>query len=248
VAGTSKQFMATVTGIANQDVVWSLESTGTIVGSISDTGLYWVPTSFTGTALIIVKAASLANPTQPGTATVSVLPATPLGPVVSQQVSVAIAQTPGQAGPFIAPQVSVEIEQASTTSGIFVSPLVSVELEPATTPSGPFVTPQVSVALTPIISAIAPNSGAQGVVNLLITITGTGLSGTTSLSFLLNGTADMSMTASNITANAQGTQVTAELTIDSAAPTGLRVVRITTPNGTSPVAATEGNTFTVTVP
>jgi YD repeat-containing protein len=257
VSGTSKQFTASVEGTTNQSVTWSIDGVGTTVGSISDTGLYSVPSSFAGTALVLVKATSLVDPTKSATASVSVLPSAILSPIVAPQVSVAVAAPPlplVPTGPFVAPQVSVEVAEPPPTpvvSGPFIAPQVSVEVaEPPPTPvvSGPFVAPQVSVALTPIISAISPSSGAQGATNLLITITGTGLMGATSISFLLNGVTDTSITATNITANAEGIQVTADFTITSSAPIGFRVVRIITPNGTSPSSVLGGNTFSVTAP
>ncbi len=248
IAGASRQFTATVTGATNQDVIWELDGIGTLTGSISETGLYSVPSDFIGTAQVIIKARSVIDQTRSGTATVFVLPSTPLGPVVSPQVSVTIVQTPSTTGPFIAPQVSVDVQQPEVQSGPFVAPQVAVEIEPARVTSGPFVGPHVSVALTPIISGISPSSGAQGATNLSVTFTGSGLAGATAISFLLNGAIDNSLTAVNVSANAQGTQVTADLAIGAAAPTGLRVVRITTPSGISPAAATGGNVFTVLGP
>lgn len=253
-SGASKQFTATVTGTTDQSVLWKLEGAGASVGTLSDTGLYSVPSTFTGTALVIVKVTSLADTTQFATATVTVLPPGPLGPVIAPQVSVEISpsQVPVQTGPFVAPQVSVEIAPAPSAiqSGPFVAPQVSAEIAPApsTTQSGPFVAPQVSVSLIPIINSISPNSGTQGATNFLITMTGTGLSGATSLSFLLNGATDTTITTSDVTSNAEGTQATAQLTISNDAAVGMRAVRITTSNGTSSAAIMEGNVFSVTVP
>lgn len=267
VAGTSKQFEAIVTGFSNQAVIWSIEGVGTYVGSISDTGLYSVPASFTGTARILIKATSLADVTRSGTATVTVLPVGPLGPVLAPQVSVVIGQSDTPSGPFVAPQVSVAIGQNDTPLGPFVGPQVSVAIGQSDTPSGPFVAPQVSVAigqsdtlsgpfvapqvsvsLTPIIQTISPSNGVQGVTNLPVTLTGIGLAGATAFTFLLNGVVDTTITAGTIVANPEGTQVTAELTIAPGASLGPRVVRISTSNGTSPAAMLEGNTFSVTGP
>jgi hypothetical protein len=267
-AGTSKQFTATVTGTTDQRVLWRLEGVGALtVGTLSSTGLYSVPSTFSDSALVIIKAFSLADPSKFATAIVSVVPSTPLGPYTSPQVSVVIDQStsasgPFQApqvsvgrnqlssssGPFIAPQVSVGMNQSSSSSGPFAAPQVSVGIQPSSTASGPFVAPQISVSLIPIISVITPNNGTQGATGLLITITGAGLSNATSLSFLLNGAADTSMTAANLTSNAEGTQATANITISSTAPAGVRVARITASNGSSPAAMMEGNTFNITIP
>lgn len=286
VSGTSRQFTATVTGLADQSVVWSMEGNGTLAGTLSDTGLYSVPSSFANTAKVTIRATSLADITKSATATVDVLPSGTLGPYVTPQVSVAIDQTQSstgpfvapqvsvgidqsqiqsgpfvapqvsvgidqsatQSGPFAAPQVSVTVDQTATQSGPFVAPEVSVSIDQTSSPSGPFEAPQVSVALIPIITSISPNSGAQGAIDLPITSTGKGLAGASSISLLLNGAVDSTITVSNITANAEGTQVTALFTISGTAPAGLRVVRITTANGISPAAMMEGNTFMVTIP
>ena len=248
IAGTSIQFTAPVTGTTNQNVVWEYWGNGTTVGTLSESGLYTVPSDFSDTALIYIRATSLLDPTNFDIALVSVLPSGSLGPFVSEQVSVAIAQSLTSAGPFVSPQVSVEIDQSLTSTGPFVSPQVSVEIDQSLTSTGPFVSPQVSVSLTPIISDINPNSGVQGAINSSITITGTGLAGATSLSFYLNGVIDTTITASNIIPNGGGTQVTADITIVNLSPTGLRVVTITTPNGISSPAATAGNVLIVTQP
>jgi hypothetical protein len=78
----------------------------------------------------------------------------------------------------------------------------------------------------PQISTINPSSGIQGnTVN--ITIQGTNLNGATAINF----TSSTGLTISNMQATA--TQVTAQVTIASDAPTGGRQVTVTTPSGTS---------------
>lgn len=154
----------------------------------------------------------------------------------------------GPSGPYVAPQVSVAVDQTTTQSGPFVGSQVSIAIDQTSGTSGPFEAPQVSVALIPIINSVSPNSGAQGAANLPITITGRGLAGASSISFLLNGALDTTITTSNIVTNAEGTQVTAQFTISGTASTGPRVVRITTADGTSPAAMMEGNTFMITTP
>jgi YD repeat-containing protein len=248
VAGTSTQFEAIVSGLSNQAVLWSLEGVGTSIGSLSDTGLYSVPASFTDTARVLVKATSLGDVTKSGTATVTVLPAGLVGPIHAPQVSVVIQQSDTPAGPFIAPQVSAVIGETDAPSGPFVGSQVSVAIGQNDAPSGPFVTPQVSVSLIPIIQTISPSNGVQGVTNLPVTLTGTGLAGATSFTFFLNGAVDTTVTASAIMANPEGTQVTVELTVAPGAPLGPRVVRISTSSGTSPAAMLEGNTFSVASP
>jgi hypothetical protein len=62
---------------------------------------------------------------------------------------------------------------------------------------------------------------------------------------LRNNAADPALTVTGVTVSADGTQATVDITIDAAAAAGSRVVRITTPAGSSTVAGTGGNLFTV---
>ena len=248
IAGTSIQITAPVIGTTNQNVIWEYWGNGTIVGTLSESGLYTVPSDFSDTALIYIKATSLADPTKTETAAVVILPDENFGPIIGQQVSVKIDQSPIPSGPFMAPQVSVDITKLSTPLGPFAAPQVSVDITEFSTPLGPFVAPQVSVSLIPHISAINPSSVVQGGINIPIMITGTGLSEASSLTFLLDGVTDTTITSANIVWVPDGTEVTAELTISGSSPLGLRVVSITASNGTSSTGATEGNVLIVTQP
>jgi titin len=91
----------------------------------------------------------------------------------------------------------------------------------------------VNQAPPPTISTVSPNSGVQG-QTLSVTITGTYLTGATSVSF-----------GSGITVNSftvdSSTQITASITISGSATTGARDVSVTTPGGT----ATKTGGFTV---
>ena len=67
----------------------------------------------------------------------------------------------------------------------------------------------------------------------------------TAVTLLLNNATDTTITVANLVVNADGTQVTMDITIDAGAPLGARVVQITTPTGSSTAAGTGGNLFTV---
>lgn len=87
------QFTATVTGTTNTGVSWTLSGSGTPpppLGSITATGLYMAPSAAVS---LTVTAQSAADPTQNGTATVSVTSGTPpaltsIEPTVAAQGSV----------------------------------------------------------------------------------------------------------------------------------------------------------------
>jgi uncharacterized protein (TIGR03437 family) len=110
----------------------------------------------------------------------------------------------------------------------------------------------------PVISSLAPVT-AKSTSTFTITIMGTNLTGATDVIFVnpTNGDdghghstedgphRDAAFTASNIQVNSAGTQLTATITVKSAA-IGPRVVLVDTPNGDSSLALTVANTLTVT--
>jgi len=104
---------------------------------------------------------------------------------------------------------------------------------------------QVSVSLEPLVTSISPATGARGTTSLALTITGSGLAGATAIDFLLNNAADGAITATNLASTADGTQVTVQISITSGATTGLRVVRIHAPAGTTTSVGAGGDVFTV---
>src|SRR5438034_7414454 len=91
---------------------------------------------------------------------------------------------------------------------------------------------------------LAPLSGMPGTVTAL-TVAGRGLAGATALTFLRDNAADASVTATNLSVSPDGNRVIADVTIASGAPSGARVVRVVTPDGTSTAAGTGGNVFTI---
>jgi len=70
-AGQSKQFTASLSGINNQQVQWSIIQG---VGSISN-GLYTTPSSVSADSLVTISATSIANPTLTASATIMIGPA-----------------------------------------------------------------------------------------------------------------------------------------------------------------------------
>ncbi|MCX6953779.1 MAG: DUF1800 family protein [Verrucomicrobia bacterium] len=76
--GTTKQFSATVTGIASQSVTWSVNNVAggnATVGTISASGLYTAPAAVPSPASVTIRATSTVSPTSVGAATLTVSPA-----------------------------------------------------------------------------------------------------------------------------------------------------------------------------
>jgi YD repeat-containing protein len=110
-----------------------------------------------------------------------------------------------------------------------------------TTPTGSAVSPQTFEVL-PVITAIAPSFATRGNTIAGFTITGTGLTGATTVAF----SPPTGITVNNSpSANAEGTTATVSITVSAGAPTGGRVVTITTAEGSSDNTMTAANTFTV---
>ena len=61
-AGGTQQFGASVTGMSNSAVTWSLSSSAAQSGSISSTGLYTAPSNLSGSIQVMVTATSVAEP------------------------------------------------------------------------------------------------------------------------------------------------------------------------------------------
>jgi hypothetical protein len=106
--GESQQFSAMVTGTTNTAVTWSVAG-GAPNGTISPAGLYLAPAVVPAPAQVTVSAASQADPTKIGTATVTILPASsnvhvsvsPAAPTVAlfgiQQFTAAVTGTSNSA-------------------------------------------------------------------------------------------------------------------------------------------------------
>jgi len=180
--------------------------------------------------------------TKTATATIEIF-----GPITwaSAQVSVALSPLPPTVDKNVTASVSVALTPAPSTADKNVAASVSVALTPAPTTADKNVAASVSVALAPVVTSVSPASAARGTANLAITIVGSGFTGASALSFLFNNANDANITVSNLVVNAEGTQATANISIAAGAATGARVVRITTPAGSSTAAGTGGNLFTV---
>jgi len=264
----TQAFTATVTGTTTPSLTWSVNGIAggnATIGTISPTGLYTAPAAVPSPPTLTVTATNASDPTFFASATVVL--ATPPDKILAHPVSLAFAApTTITVNSLTAPPVSVTVATApSTTVNSLTAPLVSVSVAtpPATTVNAltapavsvgfaasttqtAFLTASpVGVTLQPVITSVTPSSGARGVAGLSVLLTGAGITGATSVSFQLNGSNDANLSVTDLAVSPDGTQATCTLAIASGAVPGPRVVRITTPGGTSTASGTGGNLFTV---
>ena len=231
-------FQATLGGVPTADVTWrvnGLVGGNAQLGAINTTGLYTAPSTPPPVQPLTIEAVLTSDPTQIATASVRVVGQTS-GLEAAAPVSVAV--TPAS-GPAASPPVSVAL---APQGGPAASASVSVAVTPQSAPaaSGP-----VSVSRGPVVTAVSPNTGAQGSSNLPVSLSGANCQGASAIRFLRNGATDSSLTASTVSASGDGTSVNFSLTIGGSAGTGPRVVQVVTPQGTSTNFDLGTNGFTV---
>jgi hypothetical protein len=241
--GTSatQQFDATEGGAPTTNVTWAVN--GAVggdpgVGTISAQGLYTAPATIAVLQTVTVSATSKDDAAVSATATVTLRPPVPTF-LVARSVGVQV-RDPGLRA-VLAPSVGVQPSPAASAltvvaAQVGVSPPQSAAFSSAAL---------VSVSRAPLITSVSPGVGARGATNLTLTMTGSDLAGAISLDFLRNGAPDSTITVTNLTATADGTQVTAVISIASTSAVGPRVVRIQTPVGTTTAVGAGGNVFTV---
>ena len=79
---------------------------------------------------------------------------------------------------------------------------------------------------------------------MTVTLTGVGFTGATAVSFRLGNAVDANITVTNLAVSSD-TALTITVAVASGAAVGFRVVHVTTPGGSSTIAGTGGNLFTV---
>ncbi len=226
VVGWSFDFQAEVGGSPAPPVTWRVNGIvgGTAaMGTISPEGLYRAPQSLPPVQPVTVEAVLTADPAQKATATVHV---------------VALA-----AGLVQSPALTVRVASLSTGQ----TPAVPVSVAAPVAASGQMIAPPLTVTAGPVLTGVAPSSGAQGTA-LSLTLTGANLQGATGVTVLRDGLADSNVTVSGVSATSDGTGLTCTLTIAGTAPTGVRVLEVVTPQGSSTFLDLGTNRFTVTMP
>ena len=255
---TSEVFPVTL----DQTVTWSVEGvTGgnASVGTISNTGLYTAPnTRFVG---LTIRAVSVADSSRFGEAHITVTDPNDIQSVFAAAVSVQrgvnvnvaamappVAVQYGASGALqsaVAKPVAVQFGVADR-SAAFARP-VSVQ-RGTLTEAAAFASPvaiqfndlitwsfstAVSATQGPYIQNISPGNFTRS-TSTSVTINGTGLTGATALRFITaSGLIDTTVTVSNISVSADGTSLTATITVSAGSAVGSRLVIIATPNGDS---------------
>jgi YD repeat-containing protein len=216
-------FQATLDGSALSDVTWRVNGVvggSPTLGTISATGRYTAPGTVPAGQPLTIEAVRTSDPTQVATASLQVFP----------QVSGFEAAAP----------VTVGIAARGTPVG---SGPITVGVVPI---SAPAAAVPVSVTGGPVVRDLAPNSAAVGSTGVSVTLTGGNCQGTSAIRFLRDGAIDTTLTASGLVLAGDGTSVSFSLSISGSAATGVRVLQVVSPQGTSTDVDTGGNRLTVT--
>ena len=264
----TQQFTATVSGTTTPSVTWSVNGAvggNATLGTISSTGLYAAPTTVPSPPTVTVTATNANDPSFFASATVVIVAApdkifahavslgfaapttTVVNSLTARPVSIGFAApTTIAVNNLAAPSVSVAVAApSSTTVNSLIAPPVSVGFAATTGQPALVTAAPVGVAHQPVITSVTPSSGARGAAGLSLLLTGAGFTGATSVSFQLSGSNDANLSVTDLAVSPDGTEATFTLAIASGAQPGLRVVRITTPGGTSTASGTGGNLLTV---
>lgn len=267
--GQNLQFTALVTQLADQRVSWSVNSINSgsaEFGTISSTGLYSAPNR--ALSSVTIRATSVAAPTLFGESQLRVRDPDEVQGLVTASVSVNYGTPSIRASAGSAPlsvrrglisgsvAATVSVRYGSRSGfGSATSTQVSVRRGSGPVAPTPLVSVRyglnsissagISVTMGPVISTISPNQMTKG-TTVTLTINGKNLDGATALSFITNANViDPSIVASNVTANANGTLLTATVSIGSSTTLGQRVVMVTASGGRSLSANIGSNTIQV---
>jgi YD repeat-containing protein len=265
--GDAVQFKAQITpALDDQRLRWSVngvEGGNATVGTISPTGMYEAPRQLPSSAVINIQATYLAAPALSGGAEVALVNHESVPLLFSPALSIRYDQKPTQ---VLALNTGLSIQRGS--AGISdprsVSVSVSIQRGSALGRSEPTAAPvairlgdavgiggpsnsSVSVATGPHIAAIVPAQVPRG-VTVTLTLTGKNLAGASDLRFITTtGVWDSTIAVLTITANADGTSLTATINVDPNASPGQRVVIVSTPAGSSLEVDGTLNALTVSI-
>ena len=219
-------FVATEAGAPVTAVRWAVNGlTGgdAAIGTISTDGIYTAPAIVPVPPTVTITATPDHDGAPSAAALVTVVPAFPLL-LAARPISIAAA----------VPSLTIDRN---------VSAAVSVGV---TAPRGPTLrlSPPVSVQIEPVIIALDPPRATPGQI-IVLTISGRGMAGATSLVFLRDNTVDSSFAVADLIVDANGTRATAHVAIDASASAGARVVQIATAERASTAAGIGGNVFTI---
>jgi YD repeat-containing protein len=151
-------------------------------------------------------------------------------PRVALSGSVSV-QVGGTASSSAALSPGVSVQRGSSDQVTALAHQVSIQYEPGGGQYSPLNA--VSATQGPYIQSIAPGNLSRGAA-VTVTITGVGLTGATAIRFInASGVSDTTITVSNIVVTADGTSLTATISVAAGSVVGSRVVIVATPNGDS---------------
>jgi YD repeat-containing protein len=253
------QFTATSFAPEDQDVIWSvdgIEGGSTTVGTITNAGLYLSPKLLSTQAISLfrVRASSLADSSIGGEALVMVRNPEFFLSYYSSVISIFNGSLPNL---FSHPVAVVNgslpnlfTQPVSVVNGLlpnlFAQPVSILNGPAANGSSANLLSSIVSVTKGPAVTGVSPGQLAQGTAQTL-TVTGANLEGATEIKFLnvADGAVMTDLSAGGINVNPAGTTLTANITVNSGATLGRRVVVVFTPNGITATAQLSANTVEV---
>jgi YD repeat-containing protein len=237
-------FVASEAGTPLTAVRWSVNGiTGgdSSIGSISEDGVYTAPLTIPVPPAVSVTATHRDDASLTASALVTIVPALTVV-IASRTVSVGAAAAPAVVDRSLTARASLQVEPARSTLTTAAPVVVATSTAPSVALA---VASAVSIATEPLLLALEPSTGAAGAPTFMLRLTGRGLAGATSLSVLRSNVIDPAFTVASLSVNAEGTEASASVSIGASALPGGRVIRISTPTGTSTAAGTGGNVFTV---
>ena len=218
------------------------------LGTITLTGTvatYQAPARIPFPGFVTITAASLEDLTLQDSASAEIV----LPMFLTAPVSVAVRQPSGRVALRESPAVSVSVVQGAARVALQEGPALSVSVLPGgPTQVGPLMAAGVAVERKPVITGVSPAAIARRSADVVLTLTGEGLSSPTALRFLAGGVPDASITVSALTASADGTQATATISIAGTAAIGGRTLQITAAGTASTPAGTGTNVLQITGP
>ena len=247
--GVSVQFNATVIAPGDdQSISWrvnNVEGGSEALGRITDTGLYTAPSEPAEDFDVTIQAVSVASPELVATAIVHIRSSSDFAFSLSPGVSIGKGES--FAGAFVFSRgVSIGKGQ-SFASAFALSRGVSVG-QGRDFANFDIFSPGVAVTKGPLISAVSPGTIAAG-SNPTVTLTGSNFGGANGVRlFNEDGSETFGVTASNITVNGNGTILTVNLSLQSGASVGRKIIVVTTPNAHSVTSDVNVNTIQITAP
>lgn len=223
-ASGTLQFEAFEDSVPTTGVRWTVNGIpggDTSIGTISSEGLYQAP-AIAPPFSVIISAVDVDDPAITASATVTIQPPLPVL-ITAAALSVGVAEPAPAVVESIVTRVSVRVTESPEWFAA----------------GGP-----VSASREPVVTALSPAAAFPG-TNVSIVVSGAGFGTISSIVFLLNNVPDPTIVAGNFGVNGPGTEVTADVTIDSSAPLGGRVVQILTADGNSTTTSTVVNVFTI---